>query len=196
MNIEIEAKMRLDDPAAMVCLLEKLKATFRGEIHETNTFFDTEAGRLKTSDQGLRIRVERYSDGTQNIMVTHKGPRAHGQLKSRSETEMAVHDAKSAADVLVALGFHPVLSFEKRRRSYMLGDCSVELDTLPHLGDYIEIEGPSEEAVLAVRDKLGLSEQPMIKASYIAMLLTYLNENQMFRKMIRFDESESFAAAK
>jgi adenylate cyclase class IV len=45
----------------------------------------------------------------------------------------------------------------------------VELDELPHLGCFVEIEGPDEQSVLAVRDRLGLAG-PGITKSYLAML--------------------------
>ena len=41
-------------------------------------------------------------------------------------------------------------------RSWKLGGCTVELDELPHLGTFVEIEGPSEAAILKVRDQLQL----------------------------------------
>jgi hypothetical protein len=52
----------------------------------------------------------------------------------------------------------------------------VEIDELPRLGFFIEIEGPTEEAVLQARQALGLSESPLIKAAYSAMLTEYLQE--------------------
>ncbi len=175
--IEIEAKMRLHDPALIEGRLRAVGAVLDQSILETNTFFDTGKGLLKSSDQGLRIRVEdNEADGRRRAVLTHKGPRAHGQLKSRSETEVEVADAHAAGTLLAALGYHPVMSFEKRRRRWLLDDCRVELDTLPHLGDFIEIEGDSDGEVLAVREKLGLADTPLIKASYIAMLQTHLRD--------------------
>ena len=69
-----------------------------------------------------------------------------------------------------------MLSFEKRRETLELDGCKVELDELPHLGSFVEIEGPDEEAVLRVREKLGLADRPIVKTSYIALLMGYLQE--------------------
>lgn len=191
MGIEIEAKMRLTDLPGMEVRLNELGAKQRGDVLETNTFFDTADQRLKTSDRGLRIRVETTAAGAQEVTVTHKGPRAHGKLKTRAETEVRVDDAREAAELLTVLGYRPVLTFEKRRRRWTLDGCAVELDTLPHLGEYIEIEGPDEQAVLDVREKLGLAEAPLIKTSYIAMMVTHLSENQIETNMVRFEASAS-----
>jgi adenylate cyclase class 2 len=108
--------------------------------------------------------------------MTFKGPRQHGQLKSRDETEVTIGDFDAAAALLGCLGFTRVLSFEKRRASWSLGGCRVELDEVPYLGVFVEIEGPREDAVLKVREMLQLSDRPMVRASYIAMLMTYLQE--------------------
>ena len=113
---------------------------------------------------------------------------AHGKIKSRMETEVDVSDAQAATQLLIALGFTPTLSFQKKRVRWELEDCLVELDTLPHLGHFVEIEGGSEAAIMAVREKLGLSDQPLIRTSYIAMLATYLTENHLRVDKVTFDE--------
>lgn len=194
MNVEIEAKMRLTDRPAIERRLKELGAERAAELLEINTYFDTDQRQLKSSDQGLRVRIEETADGQRQATITHKGPRAHGRLKSRSETEVAIADANDAAQLLRALGYMPVLSFEKRRRRWRLDGVHVELDVLPYLGAFIEIEGPSDEAVLGVREKLGLNDTPLIRASYIAMLMSYIRENQLRTQSVRFDgEAEAVA---
>ncbi|MEM6553624.1 MAG: class IV adenylate cyclase [Planctomycetota bacterium] len=195
MIIEIEAKMKLGDRDArdsLVVRLHELSAARLGDFTESNTFFDTPEGRLKATDQGLRVRVVTPDNGDPpHATITHKGPRAHGQLKSRSEHEVHITDAKAAAELLAILGYAHVLTFEKRRTSYKLGDCVIELDALPHLGEYVEIEGPSDEAVLEAREKLGLADLPLIKASYIALLSDHAKANDLRTNVIRFETSDT-----
>jgi len=189
--------MRLEDRPTLLSLLKQAGAEHRGDFLETNTFFDTEEGRLKSSDQGLRIRVEHPAADAEatRITLTHKGPRMHGKLKSRSETEVNVQDAKDAADMLSALGFHPVLSFEKRRSRFKFDHCLVELDTLPYLGEYVEIEGPDDDTVLAARERLGLADAPLVKTSYISMLMAFVREHNLTTKAIRFDDAQTAATS-
>ncbi len=194
MAIEIEAKMRLDQPAEMRERLLALDAQPTGRFQELNTFFDTPEGRLKTSDQGLRVRVETHDNGDLVTYITHKGPRAHGQLKNRTECEAVIENAQRAAALISALGYHPVISFEKRRQRYALDGCQIELDTLPHLGEFIEIEGPTEAAVLDTRAKLGLADEPIIKASYIAMLQDHLRQQGHREQVIRFPDEDLVTA--
>ena len=192
MAVEIEAKMRLHQPDALITRLHELGATLTHQISETNSYFDTPEGTLKCTDQGLRTRVEVTNvggpDETITTTITHKGPRTMGQLKSRVENEVVVDNARDAALLLGALGYHHVLSFEKRRVRYRLDGCHVELDELPIIGRFVEIEGESDEAVIAVREKLGLADEPLIRSSYIAMLKTHLQETHSSETMIQFED--------
>ncbi|MEM9913670.1 MAG: class IV adenylate cyclase [Planctomycetota bacterium] len=190
MIVEVEAKLRLNDPEAMHLKLAELDAVRDRDVLETNTYFDRPDGDLKSSDQGLRVRVETdQATGKAETILTHKGPRAHGRLKSRSETEVGVSDARAAAQMLSALGYTAVLTFEKKRTRYLLDGCRVEIDTLPYLGTFVEIEGNTDEDVLAVQDKLGLADEPLIRASYIAMLVTHLQEHNLQRTIVRMADA-------
>lgn len=197
MIVEVEAKLRLNDPPALHTQLAALDAVRDRDVLETNTYFDLPDGDLKSSDQGLRVRVEvDQATGKAETILTHKGPRAHGRLKSRSETELGVHDARAAGEMLSALGYHAVLTFEKRRTRYLLDGCRVEIDTLPHLGTFVEIEGNTDDDVLGVQAKLGLGDQPLIRASYIAMLVTYLSEHRLTQTVVRLaDDPKTQSAA-
>jgi len=187
MPIEIEAKMKVPDHASVRAMLKEAGATKSGEFLETNTFFDTEDRSLLAADRGLRIRQNRNTgSGREEFILTLKGPRLHGQLKSREETEVTVGDVRMMTSVLEQLGFRVVLSFEKKRESWLLNGCHVELDEVPHLGTYVEIEGPGEEKVMNVREQLRLSDRPLVKASYIALLMTYLQEHGQTDKHVRF----------
>src|SRR5438552_3283677 len=187
MPIEIEAKMKVTEHGSLRSVLKELGATKVGEFLETNTFFDTDDRSLLAADRGLRIRQNRnVASGKEEFILTLKGPRLHGQLKSREETEVTIGDSRTMTSLLEQLGFRVVLTFEKKRESWTLGGCHVELDELPHLGPYIEIEGPGEEKVMKVREQLGLSDRPLVKASYIALLMTYLQEHGQTGRQVKF----------
>jgi adenylate cyclase class 2 len=175
--VEIEAKMKVENLANVRERLQSVGAVMAGEHLERNVFFDTEDRSLLAADEGLRLRMSQDTrTGKTVYIITFKGPRQHGQLKSRDENEVTVGNFEDAAALLECLGFTRVLSFEKHRQSWTLGGCKVELDDLPYLGSYVEIEGPKEETVLKVREELELSARPLVRASYIAMLMTHLQE--------------------
>ena len=76
-------------------------------------------------------------------------------------------DAASALAILDRLGFRVAIIYEKRREEWHFGDCVVSLDELPQSGWYVEIEGPTPEAVQRVRGRLGLTEAPCEPETYV-----------------------------
>ena len=188
MAVEIEAKMTVEsfDPAR--ARLREVGAAGPVEHFEVNTFFDTEDRSLLAADEGLRLRRDRLvATGTERHIITYKGPRQMGPLKSREELEVEVSDPASATTLLERLGYLRTLSFEKRRESWELDGCKVELDELPHLGKFVEVEGPNEASVMRVRERLGLASRPIVKSGYIALLMSHLQERGQLTKDVRFE---------
>lgn len=189
MPLEIEAKMKVDDHAPIRERLHECGAERVGEYLESNTFFDTEARSLLAADHGLRLRQQRDMATNREIfIITFKGPRQHGQLKTREEIELTVGSGRDAIALLASLGYSPVLTFEKKRQSWNLDRCHVELDELPYLGNFVEIEGPGEQLILAVREKLGLHGRPMLKTSYVAMLMDHVQRRGITGRVLTFSD--------
>jgi adenylate cyclase class 2 len=196
MPVEIEAKMKVEDLAAIRTRLNEAGAKPVGEFLEQNVFFDTEDRSLLAADEGLRLRTSTDTKtGNRTVIMTFKGPRQHGQLKARDETETTVGSYSDAAALLECLGFTKILSFEKRRQSWTHGGCKIELDELPYLGAFVEIEGPKDDLVLKVRQELQLADRPIVKASYIAMLMTHLQERGEAKREVLFPKETSAGAA-
>ncbi len=187
MPIEIEVKIKVDDHEAARSRLGNLRAIQLSQVLEVNTFFDTPARSLTSEDRGLRLRTN-TNLGTQSSthILTYKGPRAPGPVKKREEIEVAVDDPTHATKLFESLGYEVTLSFEKRRESWRLDDCTIELDELPLLGTYLEIEGPAEAAVLAVRTKLQLDQHPAITDPYVALLEAALARTKSPSRVVKF----------
>lgn len=196
MKIEIEAKIRLADRDAVRQRLADLNAERVGLMMEDNIFLDTPQRGLSTRDRGLRVRRVSWleGDGEPRTEVTLKGPRQEGQFKSRREIEFLVSSAEDALAMLSELGYQEVMRFAKRRERWKLTETTIELDELPYLGAFIEIEGPSETAVLQTRKRLDLDQAPVIKSSYISMLTSYLKEHGITDRRITFDAHDARVA--
>ena len=188
MAIELELKVKVQDFDAVRMALAGSGAKHVGSVLEVNTFFDTPDKSLLAQDKGLRLRRTRDDvTGRQHFVITVKGPAQAGPFKSREEAETDVDDGDRAAGVLQALGFRRELSFEKKRESWTLDGCKIELDELPILGRFVEIEGPDEPTVMRVRDRLGVADLASIKTGYIALLSRHLRETGDHRTSITFD---------
>jgi predicted adenylyl cyclase CyaB len=179
MSDEIEAKMKVPDFSAILQKLREQGATRKGSELETNIFFDTPDGALRMADKGMRIRIAINERGIKKCTVTFKGPLQKGPLKKREENEFVVSGPKAVSELFAQLGYHETLSFEKRRESWLFHECEVDLDELPFLGKYVEIEGPSEAKVMEARSALNLAETDIIKRGYISLLDEYVRTNNI-----------------
>ncbi len=167
--------------------MQDLGARCLGQFLESNTFFDTPERTLKKQDRGVRLRTStNTATGAATHIITYKGPRAPGPIKRREEIEFTVDQPDRALALFKGLGYTDTFTFEKRRQAWHLDDCEIELDELPHLGQFVEIEGPTEASILAVRAKLQLDNAPPIAEPYIALLSHHMESNKLPVRDVRF----------
>jgi len=177
MPVEVEAKIKVDSHDAVRARLAALRAMRICRVLETNHIFDSPDRTLLSGGRGLRIRTCRAEDGNNPpSTLTYKGPRIQGPLKTREEIEVSIDDGEAGRQLVEALGYIEVLCFEKRRETWRVGDCTIELDEVPHLGRFVEIEGPDEAAVLQAKKALGFGDCETIRRSYISLLIEYCKQ--------------------
>jgi len=185
---ETEAKLRVASHDPVRERLVAAGAEFIERVMERNQILDRPDGSLRGRGCGLRVRsVEPVEGGPSRATMTFKGPRASGAFKSREELETDVGDAEVALALLQQIGFIVILSYEKRRESWRLGSCRVELDRPPMIGRYVEIEGPDEAAIQSVRETLGLGSAEVEGASYVRLLLRACNERGVTDRSLTLD---------
>lgn len=169
--LEIEAKMRVPDFAAVRARLVDRGARFVGRYAETNYILDRVDGSLRASGCGLRVRSMDTVEGRDvAATMTFKGPVLKSSVKTREEIEIDISDTDTSLSLLTAIGFQTVMSYRKRRERWDLGDCHIELDEVPLLGTFVEVEGPDEAAVRKARRRIGLGDEPHIRTGYVRML--------------------------
>ncbi len=185
-KVEREVKIPCCDRGALRLLLLEIGGRTRGEGLERNIVFDKDDGALRKSDSVLRLRS--WKDNT----LTYKGPRsgAKGGVKARDEIEVSVGDLAAMEAVLETLGFRRTWIYEKLTEKFALGDVVVSLDTLPFIGDWVEIEAGSDGAITDVAERLGLSIEAATSATYAEIFARYLGERgERFRDLL-FDDKE------
>lgn len=180
MGTEIEAKLKVSSLQQIKQRLERLDARFLEEQLQTDYHFDDANRTLQKTDRCLRIRRQ-LSNQTERFFLTYKGAREKSRLKKRQEIEIKIEDADSTEKLLSALGYKKVLTIEKKRRIWQIGECEVALDELPLLGEFVEIEGPDEEKIADIQKSLQLSDLPHIPQSYASLMkekLSHLGKTQ------------------
>ncbi len=185
---EIEAKLRVTSHDDVRDRLTAAGAEFIERVMETNQILDRPDGSLRTRGCGLRVRsADSIDGGSSRATLTFKGPRGGGAFKSREELETEVGDAAVALELLKKLGFIVILSYQKRRESWRLGSCRIELDEPPRLGLFVEIEGPDDGAIQDAREALGLGAAELESASYVRMLIQVCNEEGVIDRTLTLD---------
>jgi adenylate cyclase class 2 len=170
MCYEIEAKLKVKSLLEVERKLAEVGADFQAEQLQTDFLFDDANATLTKADQCLRLRRQSLG-GSERFFLTYKGAKEKSNFKKRLEIEIDIIDAESTQRLLSALGYEKVLVVEKKRRLWQLGRCSVALDRLPLLGDFVEIEGPNNEEIADVQQGLGLADLPHIEKSYAQLTM-------------------------
>jgi len=176
---EVEVKCRADHDAVRPRLRER-GADREREIEQVDTYYDAPHREFAETDEALRIRRERsLDDGETTVRLTYKGPLVDEASKTREEHETNVGDETATDGILDGLGFAPVAVVEKRREVYALDGYAVVLDRVADLGEFIEVEVETEEALIddaregafAVLRDLDLDPNDQIRTSYLGLLL-------------------------
>ena len=180
MAVEIELKVRVESHEPLRARLRREGAEFVATVLETNRIYDRADGSIRRAGCGLRIRSSRVLEGSGGgAKMTFKGPAKRGAFKTREEVEVKVGDADAAGEVLERLGFIRRLEYEKRRERWRLGECIVELDEPARLGFFVEIEGPSDEVIRSVQERLELGSLEHVSTSYVEMAARYCEEHEI-----------------
>lgn len=175
---ELEIKLALN-PKEFDLVFQRCEELFgppSSYLHQLDEYFDTQDNQLKQQDLVIRIR----SNGdTQTIAL--KSPRVdlpNGMTK-RIELEFKTLEGEKVRQQLNHQGLASHESAEKIRWTFCKDAIEIVLDKLPFIGTFIEIEGPSEEAIEAVISKLGLSSHEPIRNNYGELMKAKFKELQL-----------------
>lgn len=184
---ETEVKFFVNDLQKIELRLRKLKAQLiHPRAHEINLRFDDENGSLRRNSKVLRLRRD------VETKLTFKGPseEREGGVMSRREIEFSVGDFKGAKQFLEALGFMPVVFYEKYRATYEMNGVHIMLDELPY-GEFVEIEGEDINMLMETAEALGLNWNAMVKAGYHALFDRVAEKFGLVSSQLSFEALES-----
>ncbi len=169
---EVEAKFQLR-PGQREALVAKLGEPAR-ILEQHDDYFDV-PGRV------LRIRRENGQ-----FLLTRKDPTtlSAAGIKSRHEVEYPLPETMvpQLEELLVWLGHERLMSVSKRRAEYEVPGFIICLDRIDdlELPDFVEIEsaGGDPDALLRLRDDLGLAADQVECRSYAALVAAAVQTRQ------------------
>lgn len=176
--IEVEVKVAISEEEKSK-LVEEMRSLCPSErVHEEeeeDIFFVSSYDPSFGIDKTLKLR--RSSDRTKLIF---KNKRAMKNLKGNVEVEVGIE--KGSEDnilcLLRGLGFRESVVVKKKRTSFHLDGCTVNLDDVMGLGSFLEVEVLVDEnevdkayqRIASVLSALGLSHKKPILKGYAEML--------------------------
>lgn len=151
MITEIEAKFLNVNHDQLRSKLKNIGATCKQPMRTMKrAIMDYPDRRLQTSQDGW-IRVRDEGD---KITLTYKESN-DTTVDGAREIELIIDSYDLAIEMFKAIGLVVESEQETKRESWIVDGCQVELDEWPWLKPYFEIEGPDEEAIKKVAEKLG-----------------------------------------
>jgi adenylate cyclase, class 2 len=178
--LEVEMKLAVPDFAAVEQHLRSWQARAEEAIDEADHYFNAPDRDFASTDEAFRLR----RIGSRNLL-TYKGPKGPGPVKSRTEIEVSLAEGPAVADdmsrLLVSLGYRPVAVVHKKRTIYRLQRqgfaMEVCLDEVAEVGRFVEVEivtpperrAAAEEVLQQTAGELGLTN--LIRRSYLGLLL-------------------------
>ena len=115
--------------------------------------------------QGRLLRIRKDD----RVSVTYKAnARVEGGVIARTEIEFEADDARMVQKLFEALGYRVVVTYEKYRSMYKLGDVVVVLDEMP-FGNFVEIEAPNNTLIEGVSMMLGLDFSKGMAINYLGL---------------------------
>jgi predicted adenylyl cyclase CyaB len=163
---EIEIKFAVKDTKTVSDKLRKLGFRIASGRHrEKNYLFDDGLGTIRSAGKLLRIRKTPSSQ-----TVTFKGPiLATSKLKHREEIECRIENADVLIRIFEEVGFKVRTEYSKYRTVFEKDGFHISLDET-EAGNYLEVEGPSDEEITRLGEKLGYSEKDFVRRTYAELI--------------------------
>src|SRR6185295_14908663 len=163
---EIEIKFAVKDTKSVTEKLRKLGFRISvGRHREKNYLFDDASGTLQKAGKLLRVRKTPSSQ-----TATFKGPiLASSKLKHREEIECRIESAEILMRILEEVGFKVRTEYSKYRTVFEKEGFNISLDET-EAGNYLEVEGPSDEEITRLSEKLGYTEQDFVRRTYAELI--------------------------
>jgi len=174
MNLRnFEFKARAEDLKKLEQKLLKLNPVFKGEDHQTDTYFNVPGGRFKLREGKI-----------ENALIYYERPDT--AAAKASEILLYKHPPEaSLKEILVKTnGIKAIV--DKKRRIYFIENVKFHFDTVNDLGTFIEVEAIDDNGQRTLEELekqckkyftfFGLRESDFVSKSYSDLILERLNE--------------------
>jgi len=141
MEKEIETRFLEINKDELIKKLISLEALDKGEEKLDEIIFHAADGSWLGKRKFVRIRKTKNK-----TELTYKENVAQ-TVDSAREIEVEISDMEKCSQFLEKIGLKAMRRLEKYRHTFKLNDVTIDIDTWPKIPTYVEVEGPSVEAL-------------------------------------------------
>jgi adenylate cyclase class 2 len=143
-DIEIEVQLRVSKTDKLVAFLEK-EAEFTGESYQKDEYLvppHRDFVATKPVKEWLRVRE---SDKKSSVNYKNWHYDESGRSTHCDEYETPIEDVDQMRKIFAAIDIKPLITVEKKRKTYRYKDYEVALDEITDLGNFVEVEYKGED---------------------------------------------------
>ena len=168
MGTEIEVKILNINFELIQKKIENIGAKLKWHSLIETTVYDFPDRRLILSGGYVRVRNE-----GKKWRCTYKKKISSENTKTCEEIDFGISDPENMKTFLNKLGLEKILSFEKLRWHYKKGAVYFDIDEIPGIPKYLEIEAPSSSKIDSTLEKLGIDKSNVVTFGPKELLAMY-----------------------
>ncbi len=164
MPINLELKIRLDNPAPVTERIKAINADYKGELKQVDVYYTYKKGLLK-------LRIE---NGGQTLIKYDRNEKPGSRWSDYQLISLEDNDAREYLDDIL----ETETVVEKRRLLYFFDNTRIHLDTVKGLGSFLELEtlvingkDDAEKRFNYIVEALKLNTEYEIRKSYRDLIL-------------------------
>ena len=127
MHLNFEFKATVNELKKIEELLLPLQPAYKGEDHQTDTYFKVPSGRLKLREGNV-----------ENALIHYQ--RSNHATAKQSNVWLYQHQPKAGLKELLTAALGVLVVVEKTRRIYFVDNVKIHLDHVEELGSFVEVE--------------------------------------------------------
>ena len=179
MHTEYEIRVLEVDKDKIIDKLKSLNATFEWDKLQKRYVYDFIP---KLDNKWIRLRT----NGIKTTLTIKN--LVSSEIDGTQELEIEVSDFDRTNLILKELGYISKGYQENRRIQYNLNGVEVDIDSWPMIPTYLEIEGPSEEAVYNAAEALGFTKEDCVSRDVDGIYRDYgFNLNDIYELKLEED---------
>lgn len=144
-DFEIEIQVRVEGLDSLLAYLDE-SAKFTGEKYQKDEYFSpVHRNFIETEPVKEWLRVRESKNNSITYKLWHYDE--NGRSNYCDEYETSIGEPAQLRKIFTALDLKPVITVEKKRRSWVCQDYEIVVDEVTDLGTFVEVEYKGEAGV-------------------------------------------------